>query len=81
VFTVSETENHGGKPVHKSGWNKDITAKKRLNHNMFIDLACLANADRLYISPLETGNFSGYSLLAKQLHENKNVLTGLLNDK
>ena len=80
VFTVTETINPDGKPVHKSGWNKSNETRKRLNYNMFIDLICMANSDRLFISTLEDGNYSGFSLLAKKLHKDRDVMARLFNN-
>ncbi|CAH0997920.1 hypothetical protein EMA8858_04055 [Emticicia aquatica] len=90
VFSFSHIEKRDGKPLHKSSWNKTPDEKKRINYDMFVDLVCLANAQKLFIIPLLEGNylsfevpkgsFSGFSLLAKGLHENKDILSALLSE-
>ena len=70
VFTVTETEDTGGQPLHHRGVSRDGDEPRRLTINMLVDLLCLASSRHLLVtaSQKQCSN-SGFSSLAKLLHK------------
>jgi len=79
VFTVTETEDTGGQPLHKQGISRDTDERRRLNINMLVDLLCLASSRKLLItaSNKQCSN-SGFSSLAELLHEHPYLINQLM---
>jgi hypothetical protein len=81
VFALKETtRSHtpvtNRKPLHYQ-WGLPLEERRRRNIAMLSDLVGLARAKRLFISHLTSGGcrgYSGFSLLASNLHKNPQVL-------
>ena len=67
VFTVTDTEDTNGDPLHKVGARRSAHEQRRLAINMFVDLMALAHSRRLLVAPARDGGLSGYSRLAQLL--------------
>jgi hypothetical protein len=79
VFTVTKTEDSGGQPLHKLGVSRDGADRRRLNTNMLVDLLCLASSRALLITSSQPQCCnSGFSGLAKLLHEHPNLINQLV---
>lgn len=79
VFTVTTTEDTGGQPLHKLGVSRDAEERRRLNINMLVDLICLASSQALLITASQPQCCnSGFSGLAKLLHEHPSLINQLV---
>lgn len=78
VFTVTEVPRFNGQPLHRfknyNSENERIEATLR----SLADLIALAGAGQLYFTNVQKGHPSGFSRLAKFLHDHKLVAHALL---
>lgn len=79
VFTVTTTEDTGGQPLHNLGVSRNDKDRRRLNTNMLVDLLCLASSRELLITASQPQCCnSGFSGLAKLLHDHPNLINQLV---
>ncbi len=78
VITATDTPDTRGKPLHKLGAHHDGPTRRRINTNMLVDLVCLAASRTLTITATNQGITSGYSQLARLLHDDPELVRQLL---
>lgn len=79
VFTVTDTEDTNGAPLHKVAARRSAVEQRRLAVNMFVDLMCLAHSSALRVAPARDGGLSGYSRLAQLLKTDAATRESLLD--
>jgi hypothetical protein len=77
LVTFSALPSMKGAPLHL-GSPSDPKEHYRINSDAVLDLMTLAFASQLVIARTTSGNFSGYSLLAKNLRSNRDLLKRLV---
>ena len=80
VFTVTDTEDTAGAPLHKVGAHRGPDRRRELNTAMLVDLICLARSRELIVPPLADGGTSGFGILAGLLHAEPRVVAQLLGE-
>lgn len=71
---VTQIPNNNGERIH----NNKKYVNYQLNKTVVLDLLFLAASTDLFILQLTGGGYSGFSMLAKKLNENKNILNKFL---
>jgi hypothetical protein len=72
VLNFSNSISSNGNPNHEyQEKNKNSYNRDAINTETITDLILLSAAKKLYIHETESGFFSGFSILAKYLHDNK----------
>lgn len=79
VVSFTMLPNETGKPIHY-GWQPTLDPDRR-NREAILDLLTLASASVLFLCKTNNNYYSGYSLLAKNLFNNKESLKSLLNSR
>ena len=86
IFSFSKNLSRDGHPIHFKN-HKDKSLNFERNRDAIIDLMMLGMSSYLVLCKISNGltpdkkpNYSGFSLLAKLLHENKIILNHLLSD-
>jgi hypothetical protein len=78
VFNVSEIPHTDQKPLHNEWTMKSDEDRKNAAINSIVDLCALGLSGKLYFMNVTAGHPSGFSRLARHLHENKYLVLNLL---
>lgn len=80
VIQLSDIPPTGGLPLHNGKAFQDKQKRERFVEQAIVDLIALSLSERLYFTRVTAGVYSGFSLMAKYLNENKSVIKRLLDE-
>ena len=78
VFSLSEIPHTEQKPLHGEWTMKTDKDREMAAIDSIVDLCALALSSKLYFMNVASGHPSGFSILAKHLNENKDLVRNLL---
>jgi hypothetical protein len=74
LYSFANVPDNNGKSIH---YNHKSILPRQFNIDCFVDLLLLASGSKLYLSHIINDHPSGYGLLARNLHNNKELLRQL----
>jgi hypothetical protein len=78
VLTVTRTPQTRHRPLHDSSTHRSRAGRRRATIAAITDLLALGGARELHFADVTAGYPSGFSLLARHLNENKELIDALL---
>lgn len=78
IIEIDAIPNNNNGPLHHPNPSQNDLERRNITTKALTDLICLANADELYYANVSHGFPSGFSRLARYMHENKHLINSLL---